>query len=255
VEGEDSKPMKNADILLAISVTALVLYFVASILIPGLASPIAWTYRWLLDISLLLGYGGDFLVSFLGNATILVPFPYMGATFILGGLTDEITSQFLFDPWLVGIISGIGAALGEMTGYLIGYGGGRLIADKKRNAFSEYIGMHPKATPLVIWFLAATPIPDDVLIVPLGAARYSWWKVLIPQFIGKTMFMCAIAWSGRFGLDFVGTLIGNTGTLSITSRAIEVGSVLLVVLAIYILVRIDWTKFMSGNEILEDAEK
>jgi membrane protein YqaA with SNARE-associated domain len=249
----DTKPMRKSDILLLISIVALMLYFLLSIIIPDLVSPIVIIYNWLLDVSLALGYSGDLLISFLGNATVLVPFPYMGVTFILGGLTDETTSEFLFDPWLVGLLSGLGAVLGEMTGYLIGYSGGQLIDKNQRNAFRDYVNEHPRATPFVLWFLAATPIPDDVLILPLGAARYPWWKVMIPQFIGKTMFMTVVAWSGRIGLSIVGTLIGNTDPSSIVSRGVEIASVLLIVLAIYVLVRIDWAELVPHHERLEDV--
>ena len=239
--------MRKSDVLLLISIVALLCYFLLSVLLPDLMSPIVIIYNWLLDISILLGYFGDFLISFLGNATILIPFPYMGVTFLLGGLTDGITSEFLFDPWLVGLLSGLGAVLGEMTGYVIGYSGGQLIGKEQRNSFREYVNEHPRATPFVLWFLAATPIPDDILIVPLGAAKYPWWKVMIPQFIGKTMFMTFVAWSGRFGLDIVGSLIGNTDASSLVSRGVEVASVLFIVLAIYVLVRIDWTKLVSAR--------
>ena len=239
--------MRKSDILLLTSLAALMLYFFLSIIIQDLVSPIAVIYNWLLDVSLVLGYLGDFLISFLGNATVLIPFPYMGVTFILGGLTDEITSEFLFDPWLVGILSGLGAVFGEMTGYLIGFGGGQLIDSKQRNAFVNYVGEHPRAIPFVLWVLAATPLPDDVLILPLGAAQYPWWKVMIPQFIGKTMFMTFVAWSGRIGLSIIGTLIGSTDPTSLISRGVEVASVFLIVLAIYVLIRIDWTRMISGR--------
>jgi hypothetical protein len=98
-----------------------------------------------------------------------------------------------------------------------------------------------------VWFLAVTPIPDDVLVVPLGAARYSWWKVALAQLLGKSMFLTGIAWSGRIGLDFVGSLLGSTNPLSVMSRVVEVTSVLLVVLAIYMLVRIDWTTLLNRS--------
>jgi membrane protein YqaA with SNARE-associated domain len=239
--------MRKSDILLLASIVALLLYFILSILIPNFVSPIVIIYNWLLDISLLFGYFGNFLISFLGNATILIPFPYMVVTFILGGLTNQITSEFLFDPWLVGLLSGLGATLGEMTGYIIGYTGGQLIDKNQRNSFGEYMNEHPRATPLVVWFLAVTPLPDDVLIIPLGAAKYPWWKVMIPQFIGKTMFMTFIAWSGRIGLDIVGSLIGSTDPSSLVSRCVEIASIFLIVLAIYVLVRIDWTKMVSDR--------
>jgi len=247
-----TRPMRKSDILLLISIIILSLYFLVSMIIPGLGSPIVIIYNWLLDFSLVLGYLGDFLISFLGNATVLIPFPYMIVTFILGGLIDEVTYEFLFDPWLVGLLSGFGAVLGEMTGYFIGYGGGQFLDKNQRNAFREYIDEHPRATPFVLWFLAATPIPDDVLIIPLGAARYPWWKVLIPQFIGKTMFMTFIAWSGRFGLSIVGSLLGSTDPSSIASRGIEIASVFMIVLAVYVLVRIDWMKLMTNESHAEE---
>ena len=239
--------MRKSDRLLLLSVVVLLVYLVLSIMFPDLVSPFGVIYSWLMDISLLLGYLGGFLISAIGNATILLPFPYVGVAFILGGLRDELTLAFIFDPWLIGIVSGIGAMIGEMTGYFIGYGGGKLIDEDQTSAFKSFVDSHPRATPFVVWFLAATPIPDDVLIVPLGAARYSWWKVALAQLIGKTMFLTAISWSGRIGLDFVGSILGSTDPLSLLSRVIEVSSILLVILAIYSLVRIDWNSMVSGR--------
>ena len=237
--------MRNKDKLLLVSVVLLVLYLVLSVLVPGLISPFGVAYNWLLDVSLVLGYLGAFIISLVGNATILFPFPYVGVAFILGGLRNELTTVFLFDPWVIGVVAGTGAMLGEMTGYLIGYGGGRLIDQGQTNSFKLFVDAHPKATPFIVWFLAATPIPDDVLVVPLGAAHYSWWKVALPQLIGKSMFLTAIAWAGRIGLDFIGTILGNTNPLSILSRMVEVVSVLLVIVAIYLLVSIDWNSLID----------
>ena len=239
--------MRKSDRLLLLTVVVLLVYLVLSINFPDLVSPFGVIYNWLLDVSLFLGYLGEFLISVIGNATILVPFPYVGIVFILGGLRDQLLIAFLFDPWLIGIVSGIGAMIGEMTGYFIGYGGGKLIDESQTSAFKEYVDSHPRATPFVVWFLAATPIPDDVLVIPLGAARYSWWKVALAQLLGKTMFLMGIAWSGRIGLDIVGSILGSTNPLSILSRVIEVSSVLLVILAIYMLVRIDWTSLVTRN--------
>jgi membrane protein YqaA with SNARE-associated domain len=239
--------MRNSDRLLLLSVAVLLVYLVLSILFPNLVSPFGVIYNWLLDVSFLMGYLGAFVISAIGNATILVPFPYIGVVFILGGLRDSLMIDFLFDPWLIGFVSGIGAMIGEMTGYFIGYAGGKLIDEGQTSAFKEYVDSHPRATPFVVWFLAVTPIPDDVLVVPLGAARYSWWRVALAQLLGKTMFLMSIAWSGRIGLDFVGSILGSTNPLSIVSRIIEVSSVLLVILAIYLLVRIDWNTLVSGT--------
>ena len=84
-----------------------------------------------------------------------------------------------------------------------------------------------------------------MLIVPLGAAKYPWWKVAIPQFIGKTMFMMALAWAGRFGLVFVEEIFGGSDPLSTFSRTLEFMALLGVILAVYLVVRIDWNSMVT----------
>ncbi|MHA1742400.1 MAG: VTT domain-containing protein [Candidatus Thorarchaeota archaeon] len=214
-------------------------YWFATLLNPDIVGPILATYEWLVAISLGAGYAGAFIVSLLGNATVLVPFPYVGVPFILGGARDPTTHVFLFDPTIVGIVAGAGALIGEMTGYVAGYLGGGLVNQEKRSRFRELAADHPWATPFLLWFLAATPIPDDVLVVPLGASRYDWWKVAIPQFVGKTMFLAAIAWAGRFGLDWVDTLVASTGSGGVLGTTMETLGLLLVVFIVYMMLRND----------------
>lgn len=239
--------MKRSDLLLIIVISGLFGYWALVMLNPELTSPFNSLYLALLDVSLTMGYAGSLFVSFLGNATILVPFPYIGVPFVLGGLRDTASSLFIFDPTLVGLLAGIGACLGEMTGYLIGHLGGQVLDEEHINGFGRFVHLYPRATPIVIWFLAATPLPDDVVIVPLGAVRYSWWKVLVPLLIGKSMFLIGVAWAGRFGLDWVGEIFAATDSTSMVSRSTEVFAVILVVIAIYLLVKVDWGKRTSNR--------
>ncbi|MHA2085238.1 MAG: VTT domain-containing protein [Candidatus Thorarchaeota archaeon] len=238
--------MKTSDYVLIVASISLAVYWVLIALFPSITSPVVQIYNWILDTSLIIGYPGTFVVSFIGNATVLFPFPYFGVPFVLGGLLVPDATAFAFDPWIVGLLSGVGAAIGEMTGYAIGYGGGQLIDEEKRNGFKEYALSHPRALPFVIWFLAATPIPDDVLVVPLGAARYAWWKVFVPQLFGKTMFLSAIAWAGRFGLQWIDALLLGDPT-SLISRSIEVIAIFLVVLSIYMIIKVDWARMGTAT--------
>jgi len=233
--------MRKLDRLLILSLTALAVYFVFSLIVVDLVSPSIMVYNWILNFGLVFGYFGAFVVALLGNATFLVPIPYMIITFILGGLTDT-SGQFLFDPILVGLIAGLGATIGEMTGYLLGYGGSRFIEEGQRDAFSKYIEEHPKATPFLIWFLAISPLPDDFVILPLGAAKYPWWKVAIPQYIGKSMFMIVAAWLGRISYQSIGDFITSYDPTSIASRGLEVFALLALIVALYLMLRIDWKK-------------
>ncbi|MGY5859667.1 MAG: VTT domain-containing protein [Candidatus Thorarchaeota archaeon] len=239
--------MRKLDKLLITSLVALAVYFVLSIFFVEMASPSIVIYNWILDVSLVFGYLGAFIVAFLGNATFLIPIPYMITTFILGGLVDS-TDQFLFDPILVGLIAGLGATIGEMTGYLLGYGGSRFIEEGQRNAFSKYIEERPRATPFLVWFLAISPLPDDFVIMPLGAAKYPWWKVAIPQFIGKSMFMILAAWLGRISYATIGDFVTSYDPSSIVSRGMEVLVLLGLIITLYLLIRIDWQKMVAVKE-------
>ncbi|MHA2002478.1 MAG: VTT domain-containing protein [Candidatus Thorarchaeota archaeon] len=229
------------------SISLLLVYWAVILIVPDFLGPLQLMYSWLVDITLLIGYPGAFIVSFIGNATILLPFPYVGVPFILGGLRDLVSDVFAFDPWIVGMIAGLGAALGEMISYLIGYGGGSLIDEDQKNGFRNFVLRYPKTTPIVLWFLAVTPIPDDVLLVPLGAAKYSWWKVFIPQLVGKTMFLATIAWSGRFGMDWIGLLLGGADVNNPFTKSVEVIGLLLVVIAIYVIVRTNWSSMLQSD--------
>lgn len=74
-----------------------------------------------------LGYLGVFLVAVLGNATVILPVPSMAITF--GGGT-------FLNPILVGLVAGVGEPLGELTGYMAGYGGSAIIEDRSSSAAS-----------------------------------------------------------------------------------------------------------------------
>ena len=60
------------------------------------------------------GYPAVFLVSLLSNAALLLPAP---------GIALVVAAGSTLDPLVVGVVAGLGAALGEMTGYFVGQSG------------------------------------------------------------------------------------------------------------------------------------
>jgi len=57
------------------------------------------------------GYSGIFLVSVLGSAIPFVPLPYLTIVVLVSGSMN---------PLLLGIVAGVGAALGKVTSYVLG---------------------------------------------------------------------------------------------------------------------------------------
>ena len=235
--------MRISDALLLLSMALIAAYGIITIFIPESTGLLLLVYDWLLQISIALGYPGDFFVPLVGNAIIIVPFPYEGVPFILGGIRNPATLDFVFDPTLVGLIAGFGAMIGEMVCYLAGRLGGRLVDEKQTSGFSAFVKRHSIATPLAVFIVAATPIPDDAVIMPLGAVKYPWWKVVPLLLVGKSLELTAIAWAGRLSLDWLAGLLGAIESAGILGTVTEVAAMALVVLCLYLVARIDWTRF------------
>jgi len=70
-----------------------------------------------------LGYAGGFVAMLLSSATVILPAPGLAVVAALGVTVSS--------PLLLGIIAGTGAALGEITSYLAGYGGHKIIEEQK----------------------------------------------------------------------------------------------------------------------------
>ncbi|MFW9909882.1 MAG: VTT domain-containing protein [Candidatus Thorarchaeota archaeon] len=233
--------MKRIDQIFGLLILGTLVYWIFIMAFPESVGPLVGLYYWIQSLSVLVGYPGAFLVSLIGNVTILIPFPYIAVIFLLGGAKAGLGGPFFFDPWLLGIIGGIGATIGEMTGYLLGRVGSGLVNRDQSGGFLRFAQKYPRATPVVLWFLALTPFPDDVLVIPLGIAKYPWRKVLIPQLIGKTMFLSIIAWAGHLGLYWIESIIIGDPTNPVT-KSLEVIALLLLIISIYLVIRFDWSR-------------
>ncbi|RME51675.1 MAG: DedA family protein [Caldilineae bacterium] len=132
------------------------------------------------------GYPGVFLISLLGNATLIFPAPSWAVVLAVGGALN---------PYLAGVAAGLGAALGEMTGYLAGFGGRGVIEDRKYYHTLE--GLVQRRGAWIIFALAAIPNPIfDVGGMMAGALKMPWWKFLGAAAAGKSIRFILLAMWG-----------------------------------------------------------
>lgn len=140
------------------------------------------------DLAKLAGYGyfGIFLINLLGSATIIIPAPSLVATFVGGSI---------FNPLLVGLVSGLGASIGELTGYLAGYGGRVAITDHKHfKRIERWMGKNGFVTILI---LALIPNPIfDLSGIFAGATGYPVKRFFTAVLIGKTVRFIGISFLG-----------------------------------------------------------
>ena len=163
------------------------------------------------------GYLGAFLVSLATNATIILPFP---------GLVVIIALGATFNPVFVALAGGVGAAIGEMTGYLLGYSG-RGVA-KNRMMYRRAAEWLDKWGALAVYIFAITPLPFDVLGIVAGLLRFPLWKFFIACWLGKTVLYIGMTFAGSWGWEaFIGGGLGLKSPLLIFVLAIVVALVLM----------------------------
>jgi len=143
------------------------------------------------------GYLGIFVVSLVGNATVIVPVPSLVAVFA-GGTA--------FNPVITGLVAGAAEPLGELTGYLAGYGGGAVI--EKRRYYETLRGWMQRNGFITILVLAAIPNPlFDLAGITAGMLHMPVWKFLLACWLGKTIKALAIAWLGSQSVRWLNPLL------------------------------------------------
>lgn len=134
----------------------------------------------------IFGYPGIFLVSMLSNASIILPVPGLIITSAMGTV---------FNPLGVAFAAGSGAALGEISGYLLGFSGQGVIENKVW--YDRICTWMKKYGDITIFLLAIIPNPlFDIAGMVAGALKMPLWRFLIWTLVGKTIKMAAFAYGG-----------------------------------------------------------
>ena len=185
-----------------------------------------------------VGYLGLALVSFFGSLIPFVPFP----SFILLA-TMSVGNQF--DAHALALISAVTATAAKQVIFYISYGGRKIIDEKTRKRMKPFERLVKRYGAVAAFVAAATPIPDDLIYVPLGLARYNPLRFFISTLAGKIVLGYAIVYISRgFGLSFIDPLlkeIHGTGELYI-GIVIFVGMMTTVVV---LLLRLDWARILG----------
>jgi membrane protein YqaA with SNARE-associated domain len=188
-----------------------------------------------------VGYAGIFLVSLLGNATIILPAPSLALVFAMGSALP---------PLLVGLAAGVGEALGELTGYAAGYGGRAIIKDqpsyerlvtwmsrlwgitvlipsnflnslfkltrfrgqailKDPPSYEQLVMWMGRRGGIIILILSIFPNPFfDLAGIAAGTWRYPVWRFLLLCWLGKSIKTVAVAFAGHYSLNVITPYIG-----------------------------------------------
>ncbi|MDP6641569.1 MAG: VTT domain-containing protein [Nitrososphaerales archaeon] len=194
---------------------------------------------WFTDPAIMNTYGylGLFGASFLGSLLLFVPMPYFFLVVIASTSSN-------FDPTIIGIVSAIGATTAKVMIFQLSYTGSKLMSKSAENRLRPFMRLVSKYGGIAAFLAAITPIPDDLIYIPLGLARYGRMKFILFTLAGKIIFTMSIAWGVRLSLDYISFFITD---VSDTSGAILITMIffVLAIITIYTIIKLDWARVLG----------
>lgn len=185
-----------------------------------------------------IGYVGLALVSFFGSLIPFVPLP----SFIL---LATMSAGDKFNIHYLVLIAAITSTVAKQVIFLISYGGRRIIAEKTRKRMRPFERLVKRYGAAAAFVAAATPIPDDLIYVPLGLARYNPLRFFISTLVGKIVLCYAIVLiSHFFGMNYVEPILENVNDPTVVYVGFAV-FVAMMVAAVLILLRLNWERLLG----------
>jgi membrane protein YqaA with SNARE-associated domain len=151
------------------------------------------------------GYVGLFIICFAIN---MIPF-LSPSNMVLAGaavLTFSILGPVgLTEAILIGIIVAITATMAKLIHFYIVRGSRVILSEERLRSLDSEKQRVEKWGALALFIAAASPVPDDPLIVYVGLTKYNPVKFLISYFTGKVVVTIAGAVIALFGLTLGGS--------------------------------------------------
>lgn len=180
------------------------------------------------------GYFGVLAISLAGAMSIIVPVPDTIVVFTVAGL--KVGAGWVFDPLLIASAAAVGSVVGEFSGYLLGYSSGKAITGTYRKNVDFLAKVFNKFGAVAIFAFALTPLPDDLVFIPLGVSRYNPVKAFVPAVVGKFLMCLAVAYGGRFSIGIIRETFGVGSDVT----SVLISTLIGIALAIAML-KVDWT--------------
>lgn len=157
-----------------------------------------------------LGYAGVFLANLASTATLFIPVP--GLTAAAQALIAS--SGNVLSPFWVGVLGGLGMAIGEITAYVAGMATSVIVKEEEIKPPSRFRPLIEKITGAISWLmhkygmatlfiLSVVPNPAfEIAGWTAGATRYPFWKFMAAVTPGKVCRGLLLAYVGSNVFDW-----------------------------------------------------
>jgi len=162
-------------------------------------------------------------VFILSCAVYLIPFIGPSTMFFSGGLAC-LPILHSYSPFFIGLIVAIGSSVAKVIHYCVSYFAGGILSEERASKLHKYCEKMGRWKAFAVFLAAATPIPDEPVLIGLGLVQYSPLRVFLAFLVGKLVVTIPGAYIGRSaGValnrevgDFWGTVVSIIFTVIVT---------------------------------------
>ena len=178
------------------------------------------------------------LVNFFGSLIPFVPLP----GFLLLA-TMSIGNEY--DLHILALVSAVSATAAKQIIFYVSFKGRKIISKKTLKRMRPFQRLVTKYGAAAAFVAAATPMPDDIIFVPLGLAKYNPKRFFISTLVGKIVLSYSIVFLYHYlGLSVVEPLVKDLDD----ATSIYIGVVvfgIMMTLVIVLLLRLDWARILG----------
>ncbi len=185
-----------------------------------------------------VGYLGLTIVSFFGSLIPFVPIP----SFVLVA-TMAVGEQF--DIHALALIAAVTSTVAKQIIFYVSYGGRKIISEKTKKRMKPFQKLVKRYGGSAAFVAAATPIPDDLVYIPLGLAKYNPKRFFVATLSGKFVLYYVIALISHYmGLSLLEPVLqGIDDPLPVYIGIIALGAAMTIV--VILLLRLNWERILG----------
>jgi len=185
-----------------------------------------------------VGYLGLTIVSFFGSHIPFVPIP----SFVL---VATMAAGEQFDIHVLVLIAALTSTAAKQIIFYVSYGGRKIISEKTKKRMLPFQKLVKRYGGSAAFVAAATPIPDDLVYIPLGLAKYNPKRFFVATLLGKfVLYYVIVLISHYMGLSLLEPVLqGIDDPLPVYIGIIALGVAMTVV--VILLLRLNWEKILG----------
>jgi len=185
-----------------------------------------------------VGYLGLTIVSFFGSLIPFVPIP----SFVL---VATMAAGEQFDIHVLVLIAALTSTAAKQIIFYVSYGGRKIISEKTKKRMKPFQKLVKRYGGSAAFVAAATPIPDDLVYIPLGLAKYNPKRFFVATLSGKiVLFYVIVLISHYTGLSLLEPVLqGIDDPLPVYIGIIALGVAM--TLVVILLLRLNWEKILG----------